>query len=34
MVKTTTNMDASTILQRGKDIPFSQLDDELLAIDS
>jgi hypothetical protein len=28
-----TKLETNTILQRGKDLPFSQLDDELLAID-
>jgi len=27
-------LEENTILQRGKDIPFSQLDDELLAVDA
>jgi len=31
---TFTNLQPTTLLRRGKDIPFSQLDDELLAIDS
>jgi hypothetical protein len=33
-VKTTTKIEANTLVQRGKDISFSQLDDELLAIDA
>ena len=34
-MKTTTNkMNATTIVQRSKDILFSQLDDELLAVDA
>jgi hypothetical protein len=31
---TKTQLTLNTILKRGKDIPFSQLDDELLAIDA
>lgn len=31
---TETKIESTSILQRGKDIPFSQLDDELLAIDA
>lgn len=30
----TVTLEPASIIQRGKDIPFSQLDDELLAIDS
>jgi len=33
-VKTTIKIEANTLVQRGKDISFSQLDDELLAIDA
>jgi hypothetical protein len=29
-----TKIESTTLLQRGRDIPFSQLDDELLAIDA
>jgi hypothetical protein len=29
-----TKIESTTIVRRGKDIPFSQLDDELLAIDA
>ena len=34
MAGTQVQFDSTTIVQRGKDIPFSQLDDELLAIDA
>jgi Coenzyme PQQ synthesis protein D (PqqD) len=30
----TSNLRSATIVQRAKDVPFSQLDDELLAIDA
>ena len=30
----TTKINAASIVKRGKDVPFSQLDDELLAIDA
>ena len=33
-METTTKIHSTTIVQRGKDIPFSQLDDEMLAIDA
>ncbi|MBM3333431.1 PqqD family protein [Candidatus Sumerlaeota bacterium] len=33
-MKTKTRIDPSAIVQRGRDIPFSQLDDELLAVDA
>jgi hypothetical protein len=33
-MKTDSRIESTTTIQRGKDIPFSQLDDELLAIDS
>ena len=33
-MKTTIKIEANTLVQRGKDISFSQLDDELLAIDA
>ncbi|HRJ41099.1 MAG TPA: PqqD family protein [Caldilineaceae bacterium] len=33
-MKTRTQIEPNTILRQGKNIPFSQLDDELLAIDT
>ena len=33
-MKTTIKIEANTLVQRGKDISFSQLDDEMLAIDA